>query len=168
MSKARAGPISVVVMGLGFIGREIAKAAQASSELKLIGAVDSNPALVARSLGELMGDRTIEIEVSRDLDGAFGRARGGVVLHATGSRFPEVLEQLLAAVHAGASVVSTCEELAFTYLKYPKLATQLDQAAEKSGVSVLGTGAHSGLVLGPLSAAAWPAGCPVQPGRAAP
>lgn len=154
MGKSHAGPIPVVVMGLGFIGQEIAKAAQASNELKLIGAVDSNPALVGRSLGELMGDPTIQIAVSRDLVGAFGRARGGVVLHATGSRFPEVLEQLLSAVHAGASVVSTCEELAFPYLKYPKLASQLDQAAEKSGVSVLGTGVNPGFVLDRLAATA--------------
>jgi len=162
MVKTRAGQIPVVVMGLGFIGREIAKAAQASSELKLVGAVDANPALIGHHLGELLGDPTLQLEVSRDLAGALGRTRGGVVLHATGSRFPDVLEQLLVVVRAGASVVSTCEELAFPYLKYPKLAAQLDQAAEKAGVSVLGTGVNPGFVLDRLAVTAGQACGPVR------
>src|SRR5262249_46793381 len=148
--------------GLGFIGREIAKAAQTSAELRLVGAVDANPSLVGQDLGELLGDPTIQLEVSRDLAAAFGRNRGGVVLHATGSRFPDVLEQLLAVVKAGASIVSTCEELAFPYLKYPKLAAQLDQAAEKAGVSVLGTGVNPGFVLDRLPVTAGQACGPVR------
>jgi hypothetical protein len=162
MGKSRGGQIPVVVMGLGFIGREIAKAAQASSELKLVGAVDANPALIGQDLGKLLGDPSIKVEVSRDVTSAFGRTRGGVVLHATASRFPDVLEQLLAVVNAGASVVSTCEELAFPYLKYSKLAAQLDQAAEKSGVSVIGTGVNPGFVLDRLAATAGQACGPVR------
>ncbi|MGZ3460100.1 MAG: dihydrodipicolinate reductase, partial [Archangium sp.] len=38
MPRASAGPVPVVVMGLGVIGQEIAKAAQLSTEVELIGA----------------------------------------------------------------------------------------------------------------------------------
>ncbi|MBI3182210.1 MAG: dihydrodipicolinate reductase [Myxococcales bacterium] len=147
-----AGPVPVVVMGLGFIGQEIAKAADASPELRLVGAVDRNPSLLGRKLGEVIGNPAIAAPVSADLKKAVGRSSGAVVLHATGSRLEQVADQLLGAVKAGCPVVSTCEELAFPYLKHPRLAEQLDGAARKAGVSVLGTGVNPGFVLDRLVA----------------
>lgn len=152
--KKSAGPVPVVVMGLGFIGQEIARAAEASPELRLVGAVDTNPALVGRKLGEVIGNPAVSARVSGDLRSALGRASGAVVLHATGSRLRQVMEQLLQALHLGAHVVSTCEELAFPYLKHPELAERLDGAAKKGGVSILGTGVNPGFVLDRLVATA--------------
>jgi 4-hydroxy-tetrahydrodipicolinate reductase len=162
MAKAPSRPVPVVVMGLGFIGREIAVAARASPELTLVGAVDSNPQLAGRRLGELIGDPTLDIPVSAELGEALGRQRGAVVLHATGSRLPQVMDQLMEAIRARASVLSTCEELAFPFFKYPKLAEQLERAAEGAGVSVMGTGVNPGFVLDRLVAAAGQACGPVR------
>jgi 4-hydroxy-tetrahydrodipicolinate reductase len=141
-------------MGLGFIGQEIARAAEASPELRLVGAVDSNPALVGRKLGDLLGNPAVAIRVSAGLAEAVGRTRGVVLLHATGSRLPKVMDQLLEALRLGVAVVSTCEELVFPYVKYPELAAKLDRAAQKAGVAVLGTGVNPGFVLDRLVALA--------------
>jgi 4-hydroxy-tetrahydrodipicolinate reductase len=141
-------------MGLGFIGQEIARVAHASPELKLVGAVDPSPSLVGRKVGELIGVPSIAFKVSGELDEALARQRAVVLLHATGSRLPHVMEQLMAAIRAGLSVVSTCEELSFPYLKYPDLAEQLERAAKKANVSVLGTGVNPGFVLDRLVATA--------------
>jgi 4-hydroxy-tetrahydrodipicolinate reductase len=154
MGKALEGPVPVVVMGLGFIGQEIARAAHASPELRLIGAVDQSSRLAGRSLGEVIGVPSLAITVRKQLEEALGRNRGAVLLHATGSRLPQVMEQLLTAVRAGLSVVSTCEELAFPYVKYPDLAAQLEREAAKAEVSVLGTGVNPGFVLDRLVATA--------------
>jgi 4-hydroxy-tetrahydrodipicolinate reductase len=153
MGKSPAGPIPVVVMGLGFIGQEIARMVEASPELKLVGAVDSNPALVGRKLGEVISNPAASIKISADLASAT-RLKGGVLLHATGSRLPQVMDQLIEAARAGFSVVSTCEELAFPYLKYPELAAKLDKAAQKHGVGILGTGVNPGFVLDRLAVTA--------------
>src|ERR1700738_100124 len=147
MGRALEGPVPVVVMGLGFIGQEIARVAHASPELKLIGAVDPSPLLVGRKVGELIGVPSIAFKVSGTLEEALARQRAVVLLHATGSRLPQVMEQLMAAIRAGLSVVSTCEELSFPYLKYPDLAEQLERAAKRAGVSVLG-GRRPGLRRG--------------------
>src|SRR5207249_2220214 len=80
--------------------------------------------------------------------------RNAILLHATGSRLPQVMEQLLEAAELGMSVVSTCEELSFPFLKYPELAQKLERAAQRSGVTVLGTGVNPGYVLDRLVAAA--------------
>src|SRR5579884_2581554 len=125
MASGPAGPVPVVVMGLGFIGQEIAKAALASPELKLIGAVDANHQLVGKKLSDILGEGGSSIKVTDDLVSAIGKSKRPVVLHATGSRLPQVVDQLLEAARAGACVASTCEELAFPYLKHPELAEKL-------------------------------------------
>ena len=65
-----------------------------------------------------------------------------MVLHATGSSLPAVYPQLEMIIKAGASVVSTCEELSYPFRKYPKLAAALDKLAREHGVSVMSTGVN--------------------------
>jgi len=154
MGKASTGPVPVVVMGLGFIGQEIARAAHASPELKLVGAVDSSPLLAGKKLGDLLGNPQISLKVAPRLADAVGKTKGAVLLHATGSRLPQVMEQLLEAAEHGMSVVSTCEELSFPFLKYPELAQKLERAAQKAGVALLGTGVNPGFVMDRLVAVA--------------
>ncbi len=150
MARANAGPVPVVVMGLGAIGREIARAALQSEEVTLVGAVDTHPALVGKRLDVLGVPSPIEVEPG--LGRGAARGRRPVVLHATGSSLPAVAEQLLAAVKEGHPVVSTCEELAFPWVRHPQLAERLERAAQRSGVSVLGTGVNPGFVLDRLAA----------------
>ncbi|MGB8931799.1 MAG: dihydrodipicolinate reductase [Anaeromyxobacteraceae bacterium] len=139
-------------MGLGEVGRAIAVAALSRPALRLVGAIDTSPLIAGRALAEVLGVPAPAIEVSSDPTKALRAARGGVVLHATGSRFDEILPQLVAAVKAGASVVSTCEELAWPWLRYEEEAERLDRLCEERGVAVLGTGVNPGFVLDRLPA----------------
>ena len=166
MAKARGGPVPVVVMGLGFIGQEIVRSALASPEVTLVGAVDTHPQLAGRKVSELVGVSSASVRVESDLEAAVGRAKGAVLLHATGSRLPQVADQLLRAVRLGLHVVSSCEELAFPYLKHETLAGKLDRAAARAGVCVLGTGVNPGFVLDRLVAAAGQVCGPVRHVRA--
>jgi hypothetical protein len=144
--------VPVVVMGLGFIGQEIARAALQSSELELIGAVDKSPQMAGKRLADLIGPGAGTGKVQPSLEAAVGRRQGVVLLHATGSKLPQVKSQLFEAIELGLHVVSTCEELAFPYIHYPELSDELDRAAEKAGVVLLGTGVNPGFVLDRLVA----------------
>ncbi|RKH52848.1 NAD(P)H-dependent amine dehydrogenase family protein [Corallococcus llansteffanensis] len=154
MARAPDGPVPVVVMGLGFIGQEIARAALSSPEVELIGAVDPQPSLVGRPLGDVLGQAGPRFKISESLERAVGRRKGVVVLHATSSRLAQVMDQLMEALKLGLPVASTCEELAFPYLKYPELAEKLERAAQKAGVAIVGTGVNPGFVLDRLVATA--------------
>ncbi|NOJ93217.1 dihydrodipicolinate reductase [Corallococcus coralloides] len=154
MARAPDGPVPVVVMGLGFIGQEIARAALSSPEVELMGAVDPQPSLVGRPLGDVLGLAGPRFKVADSLEKAVGRRKGVVVLHATSSRLAQVMDQLLEALKLGLPVASTCEELAFPHLKYPELAEKLERAALKAGVAIVGTGVNPGFVLDRLVATA--------------
>jgi hypothetical protein len=139
-------------MGLGEVGRAIARAALGRPELRLVGAVDPSPRLAGKPLAELLGVPAPGVTVAGDAAESLRAVRGGVVLHATGSHFEQVLPQLRSAVTAGASVVSTCEELAWPWLRYEEEADALDRLCEEHGVAVVGSGVNPGFALDRLPA----------------
>jgi 4-hydroxy-tetrahydrodipicolinate reductase len=144
--------VPVVVMGLGFIGQEIARVALQSEEVEVIGAVDKSPSLAGRTLTDVLQQPAGTFKIQPTLAQAVGRRKGVVLLHATGSRLPQVTEQVLEALSHGMSVVSTCEELAFPYFNHFDLAERIDRAAQRAGTSVVGTGVNPGFVMDRLVA----------------
>jgi 4-hydroxy-tetrahydrodipicolinate reductase len=144
--------IPVVLMGLGEIGQSVARAALVRPDLRIVGAVDPDPAIAGRRLAEVLGEPAPDLKVASEPGAAFAAAKGGVVLHATGSRFEAVLPQLQRAVRAGLAVVSTCEELAWPWLHHEDAAEALDALCEERNVAVLGTGVNPGFVLDRLPA----------------
>lgn len=142
--------IPVVVMGLGDIGRAIARAALGRPDLRLVAAVDA--ATAGRKLADLIGTPCPDLVVQTDARKALAAAKGGVLLHATESRLEAVRPQLEAAVRAGLHVVSTCEELAFPWASDAAAADALDALANDRNVAVLGTGVNPGFVLDRLPA----------------
>jgi 2,4-diaminopentanoate dehydrogenase len=73
-----------------------------------------------------------------------------IVVHSTTSSLPGAMEQLLACLAAESCVVSTCEELAYPYWKYPELAKRLDAEAKAWGVALVGAGVNPGFVMDKL------------------
>ncbi len=139
-------------MGLGTIGREIAKAAVSKPELEIVAALDLDSSRVGKSLPDVLGAPAPDVYVTSDMTAALHRASGGVLLHATGSRLEKVAHEIEAAIGAGIAVVSTCEELAYPWLRNAAVAEKLDRAAAKKKVAVLGTGVNPGFVLDRLVA----------------
>jgi hypothetical protein len=142
--------IRVVCYGLGPIGLEIARLALARPGIQIVGAVDVDQAKVGRDLGELLGGTAIGVTVSADAAATLSAARPQLALHATGSTLTRVATQLLAIAEAGVNVVSTCEELAYPWTAQPQLAAELDAAARRAGVTLLGTGVNPGYAMDAL------------------
>ena len=144
--------IPVVVMGLGEVGRAIARRVLTRSELTLVAAVDPAKGIAGRSLDELIGQPAGGLTVAPDARGALLAQRGGVVILATTSSLEKALPQIHAAVEAGWSVVSTCEELAWPWLHHEAAAESLDALCEEHDVAVVGTGVNPGFSLDRLPA----------------
>src|ERR1700716_754052 len=82
--------IPVVLMGLGAIGRLIARAALAKPELEIVAALDLDPSRVGRKLADVVDAPAPDVVITPDANVALGRGKGGVLLHATGSRLDRV------------------------------------------------------------------------------
>ena len=144
-------PIRVVQMGLGAVGCGIVQTALGRSQLHVVGAVDVDPTKVGKDLGEILGtDETLDIPVTASLGDVLNSQSVDVVLQATGSHIPDVVGQLTEIAAAGCNVVSTCEELAFPWLRHPALAREIDAKARECGVTILGTGVNPGFIMDSL------------------
>lgn len=137
-------------IGLGTIGREIARLAARRRDLVPVAAADLSPDIAGRDLYDVLGiEGPAPVRIVTEAAEALA-APADVVLLATASYLEDVMPQLLAAVRAGRYVISTCEELAYPWRRHPELARELDREARRAGVTVLGTGINPGFVLDTL------------------
>ena len=143
--------IRVVQYGVGPIGAAIVRLMREKEALEIIGAIDKDPAKAGKDLAEVVGAK----------DGPWGAPvvaeakdmlaqQPDVVVHTTSSYLTSVAAQLIECLEAEASVVSTCEELAYPFRKYPDLSRKLDEAAREAGVALVGTGVNPGFVMDKL------------------
>ncbi len=143
--------IRAVQYGVGPIGAAILRLMREKQAIEIIGAIDTDPAKAGRDLGELAGaaDAPWGVEVSVDAAKVLGKS-ADVVIHSTSSYLSDVAEQLLECLAAESCVISTCEELAYPFRKYPELAAKLDAEAKSWGVALVGTGVNPGFVMDKL------------------
>lgn len=143
--------IRVVQYGLGPIGQELARVAARRPGLILVGGIDIAPALAGRRLDEWLRLEQTGVVISGDAQAVLDESKPDVVLHATGSSLAQVVPQIEQAITRGASVISTCEELAWPFVRYPELSERLDRLARQHGVSLLGAGVNPGFVMDKLA-----------------
>jgi len=143
--------IRVVQYGIGPIGASIVRLMRQKHSLEIVGAIDNDPAKAGRDLAEVAGatDAPWGIAVSPSASGVLAKPVD-VVLHTTSSYLPNVMDELLECISAGACIVSTCEELSYPFRKHPELAARLDTAAKEEGVALVGTGVNPGFVMDKL------------------
>jgi 2,4-diaminopentanoate dehydrogenase len=145
-------PIRVIQYGLGTIGRAAARLAVSRPGIELVGAVDRDPKLTGRDLGEVLGlDRKLDVTVTDKPVILFAQTQADAVIHCTTSSFVEAYEQLTEIVRAGLHCVTSCEEAMFPYYRYKALAGKLDDLCIQRAAAVVGTGVNPGLVMDTLA-----------------
>ena len=138
----------IIHYGIGAIGAEVARLCLNRPEIEIVGAIDSHPSKAGLDLGEAINaGRTLGITVAYDAEPLLKDVYADVVVHTTGSSLTTVYPQLMSIVSAEKSVISTCEELAFPWVRYPDISRKLDRRARETGVRVLGTGVNPGFVM---------------------
>jgi 4-hydroxy-tetrahydrodipicolinate reductase len=143
--------IRALQYGVGPIGAAIVRLMREKSSIEIIGAIDSDPAKAGRDLGDVVEGPEAPWGVPITDDAAAMLAKSpDVIIHSTSSYLPSVMEQLMACLATESCVVSTCEELAYPFRKYPELAAQLDAEAKTWGVALVGTGINPGYVMDKL------------------
>jgi 4-hydroxy-tetrahydrodipicolinate reductase len=143
--------IRVVQVGLGPIGTAIAAQVVARRGFQLAGAVDVDPALVGRDVGELLGGgRRLRVKITQDIARTIRAVRPDVAVLSTSSWLVDALPHIEQAVRCRVPVVTTTEEAAYPTPRTRRLARRLDEAARRARVAVLGTGVNPGFLMDAL------------------
>ena len=140
--------IQIAQFGLGPIGLETLRLAATKPWVKIVGGVDIDPAKIGQDLGALTRIRSLRGQrVWGSLDELVSHARPDVIFHTAVSQFKIAFAQIEPMARRGISVVSSCEELVFPWLREPRLAAKLDRVCRESGARIVGTGVNPGFVM---------------------
>ena len=137
--------IKVAQCGLGFTGRSIARAMLAKELVECVGAADKYVG-VGKDLGEVVeAGRNTGVIISDDFEMVLRESKPDVWIEATASYIREIYPRVIAALEAGANVITLAEEFTDPWVYEPELASKIDEIAKQHGVSIVGTGFNPGL-----------------------
>lgn len=143
--------IRVIIYGCGVMGRKVTQALLDKISFEIVGAVDINPEIVGKDLGEILeSPEKMGVVIEKDAEAVFSQVKAQAVVLTTTSHLKGVFPQIVQCLKAGLNVVSTCEELSYPWKSNPELARELDSMAKEQDVSVVGTGINPGYLMDTL------------------
>src|SRR5262245_17208835 len=145
--------LKVLHVGLGPLGIKIVTDLYERQLGKVVAAVDVAPALAGKTLADVVPASLSKVKIASDFAGIdFQKIDCAIVTTSSGLRTcAPTFRELLAK---GVTIVSTCEELSWPYLRHAKLTRDLDALARKHGGRLLGTGVNPGFLMGAFPVAA--------------
>jgi 4-hydroxy-tetrahydrodipicolinate reductase len=150
--------ITVALLGVGRVGRDVARLLSAREGVRIVSAWSRNSKLRGAELGALAGVEPLGVAVTGDRDEALG-AGADVAVVATTSFLRDLVPDLEASLGAGCNVICSGEETAYPWSIDARVAARLDEAAHAAGVTGVGAGVNPGFVFDALavtlSGAAW-------------
>lgn len=109
---------------------------------EIVGAIDINPAVIGKDIGEIMGCEKKGVKVT-SIDKAeelLTDVKPDVVIVTTMSLLSDVEQALMLCAKLGINAITTCEEAFFSYNSNPKLTNQIDELAKKNDCTIAGSG----------------------------
>jgi 2,4-diaminopentanoate dehydrogenase len=134
-------------IGVSTIGQEVIKACLSRNTAIPSAAVDINPDMVGKPLSDFVPGVAPDAFIYGSLDEALAAGPWDIAVLCTASSLPAIRTDLDKLIAQGLDVVSTAEELAYPALQHPDVFAELDEAAAKSGATVVGTGVNPCFVL---------------------
>ena len=144
--------VKVVSYGIGVIGRKLADHLLTKEGVEIVGAIDINPEIVGKDLGEVLGKKKIGVKISSDADKVLDETKPDIVCHTTMSYLRQTHDQFSQILKHGVNIISTCEELGYPYAteEGTVYAKKLDELAKKHKATLLGTGINPGFLMDTL------------------
>lgn len=109
---------------------------------EIVGAIDINPAVIGKDIGEIMGCEKKGVKVT-SIDKAeelLTDVKPDIVIVTTMSLLSDVEQALMLCAKLGINAITTCEEAFFSYNSNPKLTNQIDELAKKNDCTIAGSG----------------------------
>ena len=132
--------IRVIQYGCGKMGRIMLRYLHEKG-CRIVGAIDADPALVGRDVGEVadLGMR-LGVQVAADAEAVFAGCDAHVALIATRSLIGELEDAYTLAARHGVCALSTCEEAFYPWTTAAPLTNRLDRLAKQHGVTLSASG----------------------------
>lgn len=109
---------------------------------EVVGAVDLNPDVIGKDIGEIMGGEQKKVKVTalENAEEMLKQVKPDICVVETRSLFSEVQEALLLCAKLGINAITTCEEAFFPGNSNPVATKEIDELAKKNNCTITGSG----------------------------
>jgi len=111
------------------------------NNMQMVGAVDINPDIIGKDIGEIMGMSSYGVTVrhSDELENLLIELKPDVCIFTTVSYIKDE-KHLFTCAKNGVNAVTICEQAFFPFNSDPKLTAELDQLAKQNNCTITGSG----------------------------
>ena len=109
---------------------------------EIVGAVDVNPDVVGKDIGEIMGSENKGVKVVSNTDAKkmLSETKPDVVIVTTMSLIEDVKDALMLCAKLGLNAITTCEEAFYPQNSNPGVTEAIDKLAKENNCTITGTG----------------------------
>ena len=109
---------------------------------EIVGAVDINPDVIGKDIGELMKTDKKGVLVSdvKDAEKLLLELKPDCVIVTTMSLLEDVKDALLTCAKCGINAITTCEEAFYPVNSNPNLTNEIDKLAKENNCTITGSG----------------------------
>jgi hypothetical protein len=139
--------LRILHVGLGPLGKKLVADLHSRRLGEVVAAVDVSSEIAGKKLGDLVPESGSKTVVAASIDEVRDWASIDAAVVATLSELDLCAPLFRDLLARGASIVSTCEELCWPWLRHEKLAHELDLLARENRGRLLGTGVNPGFLM---------------------
>lgn len=109
---------------------------------EIVGAIDVNPAVIGKDIGEVIGGDNLGIKVIdfKDAEDMLKQTKPDVCIVETMSLLSDLEEPLMLCAKLGINAITTCEEAFYSWNSNPALTKKIDDLAKQTGCTITGSG----------------------------
>ena len=109
---------------------------------EIVGAVDVNPDVIGKDIGEIMGteNKGIKVVSANEAENMMKEVQPDIAIVTTMSLFKDVEDALFLCAKLGINAITTCEEAFFPQNSNPKATKKIDEMAKQTGCTITGSG----------------------------
>ena len=110
--------------------------------IEIVGAVDLNPAVIGKDIGEILGKEKLGIVVvsAEKAEEMIKETKPDICIITTRSLIAELEEPYMLCAKLGINAISTCEEAFYPQNSNPTLTKKIDELAKANNCTITGTG----------------------------
>ncbi len=109
---------------------------------EIVGAVDVNPNVIGKDIGEIMGTdkKGIIVKSVEEAENMIKEVNPDIVIVTTMSLIKDVQDALLLCAKLGVNAITTCEEAFYPSNSNPEVTNKIDTLAKESNCTITGSG----------------------------
>ena len=109
---------------------------------EVVGAIDVNPAVIGKDIGEIIGceNKNVKVTSFEDAEEMLKQVKPDICVVETMSLLKDLEGPFMLCAKLGINAISTCEEAFFPWNSNPNLTKKIDELAKQNGCTITGSG----------------------------